>query len=190
MIAKGLDFPGVTVVGIVSADAGLHLPDFRAAERTFQLLAQVAGRAGRGDQPGRIIVQTQTPEHPAIVLASRHDFVAFARAEQELRREVGYPPHGRLLRVILEDEDESRVRGTAEPMGEELRRRLHGHPAQVLGPAPAPIARLRGRFRDNLLVKAPPGIDSLDRAREAVVELAGPVTRPRISIDVDPVGML
>ena len=190
MIAKGLDFPGVTVVGIVSADSGLHLPDFRAAERTFQLLMQVAGRAGRGDLPGRILVQTHAPEHPSIVLAARHDFVAFAEVEQKLRAELGYPPEGRLIRVVLDDEDEARVRVAGDELAAALGQALQGDPAQVLGPAPAPIAKLRGRHRINLLVKAPAGEESLDRARRALVELTTPISRPRISIDVDPVGML
>src|SRR6185503_14255333 len=109
MLAKGLDFPRVTVVGIVSADVSLHLPDFRAAERTFQLLSQVAGRAGRGALAGEIVVQTTAPSHPAVVLAARHDFEGFAEAESRLREELGYPPHGRLLRAVIEDRDETKV---------------------------------------------------------------------------------
>ena len=100
MIAKGLDFPNVTLVGVVSADTALHLPDFRAAERTFQLVAQVAGRTGRGDKPGRVIVQTFSPEHPAIRLAALHDFVGFAEYELPIRKDFGVPPFGRLVRVI------------------------------------------------------------------------------------------
>lgn len=190
MIAKGLDFPRVSVVGIVSADSSLHLPDFRAAERTFQLLSQVAGRAGRGEIEGRIIVQTAAPEHPAIVQAARHDFVAFAKNETALRRELGYPPFGRLIRVVFEDADEPRVRQAASSCAELLQQLLAGDALQVLGPAPAPIALQRGRHRHHLIIKAVGAGDSLARARAVLCRFAAETSRPRVSIDVDPVGML
>ena len=194
MIAKGLDFPGVTLVGVMSADSTLHLPDFRAAERTFQLLSQVSGRAGRGKKPGRILVQTMTPEHPAVSAATRHDFEGFARTEVILRRELDYPPSGRLLRVIVEDKDEQRVKSTAQRIATVLEAVLRDIPGgksiQVLGPAPAPIALLRGRHRHHLLVKAPLRETGFSRVRAALVELAAEHARPRVTIDVDPVGLL
>ena len=189
MIAKGLDFPRVTVVGIISPDQGLSMPDFRAAERTFQLIAQVAGRAGRGERPGRIVIQTCLPEEPAIALASRHDFEAFAAREGAVRKKLGHPPYSRQIRVVCEDEDGKRAEAEAERLVEEVRRAVAGG-AEVLGPAPAAIALLRGRHRWNLMVRAPLAGDGLERARARLVELAATITRPQVAIDVDPVSML
>ena len=191
MIAKGLDFPRVTVVGIVQADAALHLPDFRAAERTFQLVAQVAGRAGRGELAGRILLQTTSPEHPAIQRAARHDFAGFAAGETLLREELGYPPHGRLVRVLADDPDAARVEVAMAECAATLRAALEPHDIAVLGPAPAPIAQLRGRFRQHLLVKSSREPRVFERARSAVIEAtAGFGARPRVAIDVDPVDLL
>ena len=190
MIAKGLDFPRVTVVGIISADAALHLPDFRAAERTYQLISQVAGRAGRGDLEGHIVVQTVTPEHPAIVEAARHDYAAFAGLEDRLRAELGYPPHGKLIRVVFEDQDEQRVLESAARVASILRERLTEDGVFILGPAPAPLALLRGRHRHHILVKANAAGTGLALARTLLVRLATESARPRVSIDIDPVGML
>jgi len=189
MIAKGLDFPRVTVVGIVSADSTLHLPDFRSAERTFQLVSQVAGRSGRGELVGHTVVQTAAPEHPAIVQSARHDYETFASLEMEMRQELGYPPFGRLIRVLLEDEDEARVRAAAQRFAAELSERVTALGATVLGPAPAPLSLVRGRHRLHVLVKAPEGSPALPAARAALVELAAETARPRVAIDVDPVGM-
>ncbi|HEV8112514.1 MAG TPA: primosomal protein N' [Planctomycetota bacterium] len=190
MIAKGLDFPRVTVVGIVSADSSLHLPDFRAAERTFQLLSQVAGRAGRGELAGEIVVQTTSPAHPAILTAARHDFEAFAAAESRLRAELGYPPHGRLLRVVVEDKDETKVVETSRACAELVRRLPDATGVAVLGPAEAPIAMVRGRHRHHVLVKSPIGDAGFDAAREALRKFADSTQRPRVILDVDPASML
>jgi primosomal protein N' (replication factor Y) len=186
MIAKGLDFPRVTLVGIVNADGALHLPDFRAAERTFQLISQVAGRAGRGELAGRIVVQTTAPDHEAIVRAAAHDFAGFAAGEDELRGELGYPPHLRLVRVVIEDDDPELVAETVARCAAALRG-VEG--ALVLGPSPAPIAMMRGRHRHHVLAKA--GTDAvLDGVRSALLELTGTQRKPRVVVDVDPVGML
>jgi primosomal protein N' (replication factor Y) len=190
MIAKGLDFPRVTVVGIVSADSALHLPDFRAAERTFQLLSQVAGRAGRGELPGEIVVQTTAPAHPAIVLAARHDFESFAAAESRLRSELGYPPHGRLLRAVIEDRNETQVVETSRACAELVRKLPDAKGIAVLGPAEAPIAMLRGRHRHHVLVKTAAAGEGFEAAREALRALAASTQRPRITVDVDPASML
>ena len=190
MIAKGLDFPRVTLVGIISADSSLHLPDFRAAERTFQLLVQVAGRAGRGDLAGRILIQTQTPEHPAIVRAARHDYEGFAAEEDRLRQELGYPPYGRLVRVVFDDEDGERVRKVAQACADRLYELAPTEGFAVLGPAECPIAMLRGRHRTHLLLKAPARGSSLDRARECLIAFAEEHARPRITLDVDPASLL
>ena len=134
MIAKGLDFPNVTLVGVVSADTALHLPDFRAAERTFQLVAQVAGRTGRGDKPGRVIVQTFSPEHPAIRLAALHDFVGFAEYELPIRKDFGVPPFGRLVRVIARGPNEAAVQSYMDDLHAAFR--SDADPSvRILGPA-------------------------------------------------------
>jgi primosomal protein N' (replication factor Y) len=190
MIAKGLDFPRVTVVGIISADGSLHQPDFRAAERTFQLLAQVSGRAGRGVLKGEIVVQTGTPAHPAIVCAAKHDYEGFVAAESRLRAELGYPPHGRLLRVVFDDPEESQVAAGAKELGDYLRETLPKDGTLVLGPAEAPIALQRGRHRHHLIVKAPANAPGLEEARDRIAQFADARARPRITIDVDPASML
>jgi len=189
MIAKGLDFPRVTLVGVVAADSTLHLPDFRAAERTFQLLSQVAGRAGRSDLGGRTIVQTYVPTHPAIVHAAAQDYEAFAASEGAARAELGYPPYGRLVRVVIEDRDEVRARDAAEALGAALAERFSSQGVSVLGPAPAPLSKVRERFRLHLLLKAAEGV-SLAAPRALLIEAAARAKNPRIAVDVDPIGML
>jgi len=189
MIAKGLDFPRVTVVGVVNADLALHLPDFRSSERTFQLLAQVAGRAGRGLLDGRIVVQSSTPGHPAIVAAAKHDYEGFARSEARLRAELGYPPHGRLLRVVLEAEDPGKLDDAARACGALLRGAV-GTAGQVLGPAEAPIALLRGRHRKHVLVKGRRDGKAVEDARKALRGFDPGHARVRVAIDVDPMSML
>ncbi|HXJ30512.1 MAG TPA: primosomal protein N' [Gemmatimonadales bacterium] len=159
MIAKGLDFPGVTVVGVVDADTGLHLPDFRAAERTFQLVAQVAGRAGRGPAGGRVVVQTRSPDHHALRAAATHSIAAFAAMELPLRAlpNPPYPPHVGLIRFVALGRTEDAAAGRATRVAEWLRRanseRLGGA-LIILGPAPCPIARLHGRWRSHVLIKS------------------------------------
>lgn len=191
MIAKGLDFPRVTLVGIVDADSSLHLPDFRGAERTFQLVAQVAGRAGRGDLPGRIVVQTHAPEQPAVKLAARHDYDAFAVHECDAREELAYPPHGRLIRVLVEHESPARCEEESGRLAEALRTELEGTGVSVLGPAPAPFERLRDRHRWNLLVKARLADEApFAHAREVLRRLAAERGRVRVVVDVDPISML
>ncbi|MHC4263186.1 MAG: replication restart helicase PriA [Planctomycetota bacterium] len=190
MIAKGLDFPRVTLVGIVSADTSLHLPDFRSAERTFQLIAQVAGRAGRAELEGRIVVQTENPEHPAVRFAARHEFAPFALAELESRRSLGYPPFGRLVRCVFEDEDGDKCAQVADATVKQLHASLAETDAIVLGPAPAPLALVRNRYRHHCLIKVPLGSPSLDRARDVLLEIAARTSRPKILVDVDPMGML
>ncbi len=188
MIAKGLDFPGVTLVGIVSADTALHLPDFRAAERTFQLVEQVSGRAGRGVEPGRIVVQTSSPEHPAIALAARHRYEEFARAELEFRRELGYPPFSRLLRTVVEGSVEGAVVDAAAAVARALREaRLAG--VSILGPAPAPLALVRGRHRHHVLAKCRDEA-GLAGVRALALDLARISATLRVSIDVDPVSLM
>jgi len=157
IVAKGHDFPGVRLVGVIAADLGLHMPDFRAAERTFQLLTQVSGRAGRDDSPGRVVLQTFTPDHYAIEPVVEHDYERFYREELEHRRALGYPPCGLLAQVVVSSEREDAALAFAQTLAERADEALHEHPAgsvQILGPAPAPLARLRGRYRFHLLLKA------------------------------------
>ena len=157
MIAKGLDFPGVTLVGVINADVGLNLPDFRAAERTFQLLAQVAGRAGRGGVAGEVLVQTARPQHPALRAALRHDYEAFAESELADRELPGYPPHRRLVNLVVSGSTEERVAEAAEGTAAMARHIVDQHDLadiEVVGPAPCPIDRIRGRWRWHLLLKS------------------------------------
>jgi primosomal protein N' (replication factor Y) len=190
MIAKGLDFPRVTLVGIVAADQGLHLPDFRCGERTFQLIAQVAGRAGRGRLPGRVVVQTRDPEHAAVRLGASGDYAAFVRQELEERSGLLYPPLGRLVRAVLEDADETRVRDGAARCAEELAPLVHPGELEIGGPLPAPQELLRGRHRHHLLVKAAEDSPRFERAIELLAERSARESRPALKVDVDPMSML
>jgi primosomal protein N' (replication factor Y) len=188
MVTKGHDFPGVTLVGVVLADTALALPDFRAAERTFQLLTQVAGRAGRGDDPGQVVVQTFHPHSPAVAFAVGHDFAGFAELELDRRRSLGYPPFGRMLAVRVEG-SESGARRTAEALGEAARPAL-GDGVTMLGPAPAAIERIRGRSRWHLLFRAADAA-ALRRIHRALRPTAArPPGGASIRFDVDPHAML
>ena len=187
MIAKGLHFPRVTLVGIVSADTSLVLPDFRGAERTFSLVAQVAGRAGRGDQAGRVVVQTTMPDHPAIRFAAEHDFEAFAAAELPDREAHGYPPYRRLLHVLVRGPGKESVAAHAEDRARRLLAGV-GEGVAVLGPAEPSVARVQGLWRRHVLVKAP---DPRGIARALDVLKAAPRASGRIeeAWDVDPQGI-
>jgi len=157
MVAKGLDLPLVTLVGVVTADTALHLPDFRAGERTFQLLTQVAGRAGRSILGGKVIVQTYSPNHYAIQAASGHDYEAFYRQELAFRREQGYPPYRRLVRLIRVGRSYKRCQEDAERLYRVLENKIArlGLPGvDLIGPAPAFHARLRGNYRWHIIVRA------------------------------------
>jgi primosomal protein N' (replication factor Y) len=138
MIAKGLDFPNVTLVGVVNADVGLHLPDFRSAERTFQLLAQVAGRAGRGDRGGQVMVQTFTPDHPCVTLAAKHDFAEFAKLELSYRQQHRYPPYERLARLIVRSEKEDAAAAFADQLAGAFREAIKRASTSVSGGRQAP----------------------------------------------------
>ncbi len=192
MVTKGHDLPNVTLVGVINADAALSMPDFRASERTFQLLVQVAGRAGRGDVPGRVIVQTWDPEHPAGALAARHDVDGFLERELRDRRELGYPPHARSALIRVDAPEEPAARRACAQMAEVALACEAGRSGRVLvqGPAPAPIARIRNRWRFRVMLRAadrPP----LREALAAVDAARGSLARGvRASIDVDPVQLL
>jgi primosomal protein N' (replication factor Y) len=194
MITKGHDVTGVTLVGALLADLSLNLPDFRAGERTFQLLSQVAGRSGRGDDPGTVIIQTYAPDHYAIRYLLSHDYKGFFTAEIEFRRALHYPPFSRLVCLKLDgpklDEVEKKARMLGATLQNKLSRSSTGREKiEILGPAPAPIEKLRNRYRWQLLLKGKQSSSLLDlakRAREAL-----PRSRTvRLHIDVDPYNML
>jgi primosomal protein N' (replication factor Y) len=191
MVTKGHDVPGVTLVGVVLADLSLSFPDFRSAERTFQLLAQVAGRAGRGDVAGRVVVQTLQPQHPSLAAAAGHDFAAFAARELEARRELGYPPFSRLVLIRIEGPLAADVERIAAELGEKLRAAA-ARRFTVLGPAPAPIERLRRRHRRQILLRGSSGAT----LRQAVADVLPPLRAAaqrgdvRLIVDVDPQHML
>ena len=194
MVAKGHDFPDVTLVGIVSADTGLYFPDFRSGERTFQLLTQAAGRAGRKDKPGEVVIQTRTPEHPVLQFSKNHDFEAFYRWELAHRRELGYPPFGRLLLVRFKSADENKALAAAQSFQTTI-----GRPAgvQQLGPVPAPISKAKGQYRFHILFREEKSADSggikLRQTVRRALEQFQAQSRfqsVRVHVDVDPVDMM
>ncbi|MFY0544473.1 primosomal protein N' [Brevibacillus sp. H7] len=187
MIAKGLDFPRVTLVGVIAADTSLHLPDFRAAEKTFQLLTQVGGRAGRHELEGDVIVQTYTPEHYSIVHATGHDYAAFYREEMEQRRRAGYPPYYRLVLITFSHEDVPVVIRAAGVMAEYLRPRLAAT-TRLLGPVASPIARVKDRFRFQIMLKYrdEPQLAELLAEAAAHFEEWNKQHKTLMTIDVDP----
>jgi primosomal protein N' (replication factor Y) (superfamily II helicase) len=192
MVTKGHDLPNVTLVGVINADAALSLPDFRAAERAFQLLVQVAGRAGRGDKPGRVLIQTYNPEHAAIVYAQAHDVLGFIEHELTDRRELGYPPFARIALVRADAIVEKDTRGACETMARIAHEAAarSGSRVDVVGPAPAPLSRLRNRFRYQLMIRSKDRralravLAQLDLARAALPRSV------HCSIDIDPMQLL
>lgn len=183
MLAKGHDLPNVTLVGVVSADIALHMPDYRSGERAYQLLTQVAGRAGRGSRPGRVIVQTYTPEHYAIRATAAHDYRAMYEAEMCVRRAAGYPPFGRLARLLFAHTSAAYAEEEARRLAEELRavheeRGVPGH--DLIGPAPAFHARIKGRWRWQIVI----------RGHDPASLLAGVTLRKGWTVDVDPVTLI
>jgi primosomal protein N' (replication factor Y) len=195
MIAKGLDYPNVTLVGVISGDTALALPDFRAAERTFQLITQVAGRAGRGDVPGRVVLQTFQPDQQAITSALSQDYVGFAERELQSRRQVSLPPFARMVRIVLRDEQEQKVHQRTEELAAvfsqaiEATRTASSPTIDLKGPMPCPINRIAGYWRDQLILRS----RSVARLQEvlAVVREKGLLSAgDRVAVDVDPVSLL
>ncbi len=191
MIAKGWDIPSVGVVGIVDADTALHLPDFRGAERTFQLITQVSGRTGRGSIPGEVVVQTWSPEHPALEAARLSDLEGFYARELDLRRDASYPPFTALLRGIVRGKDADAVARVAQELATRLRPlEAEDPPAAILGPTPAPLERIRGEYRHHLFVKFPGDLVPGDRVRSLLQGFRRRESDPRVALDVDPVSMM
>ena len=203
MVAKGLDFAGVTLVGVISADTALNMPDFRAAERAFGLLTQVSGRAGRGYRPGHVFVQTFNPEHESVAAAANHDYEAFYRREIANRRELAYPPFTRLVNIISSDEDsraaEGRLRLLSSRLGAEKKTDLGGPlllfgagadgDIAVLGPAPCPLSRLKNQHRWHILLKTSDMELLRGKLREAW-GLLSQTDRRGLTIDVDPLSLM
>jgi primosomal protein N' (replication factor Y) (superfamily II helicase) len=191
MIAKGLHFPNVTLVGIIYADLSLHMPDFRAGERTFQLLTQVAGRAGRGDVEGEVFVQAFTPFHPAIQYARRHDFVGFYDQEIEFREQLRYPPLSRIALLTLRGRNEDKVRLSAEHVRSELEKSLSTKTISdlvIAGPAPAPLARAETFYRYQLMLRTR-AMTKLSRAIAKMQEALALPDDVMIAVDIDPVDL-
>jgi primosomal protein N' (replication factor Y) len=195
MIAKGLDFPNVTLVGVINADIGVHIPDFRAAERTFQLLSQVAGRAGRGPRGGKVLIQTFNPQQPSIALAAKHDYQTFVTIETGHREMHQYPPFQRLARVIVRGRDRAMAGLFADKLAAALNKMLPavlgsaGTTVRVLGPAEAPVFRLKGYFRFHLQLQSASSV-ALHQVLRATLPRQKPPSGVEYAVDVDPLAML
>jgi primosomal protein N' (replication factor Y) len=196
MVAKGHDYPHITLVGIVCADLSLSMPDFRAGERTFQLLAQVAGRAGRGKSPGRVILQTYNPGHFSIEAARNQDYEAFFRQEIQYRKTLGYPPFSRLIQLRISGADADQTAAQAQRIGRYCRQlcRRHSQFAQleILGPIEAPLARIANKYRWQLLFKATRYKLLQKFAHALLFDEHAPAGKRGVSvaIDVDPVFLM
>jgi primosomal protein N' (replication factor Y) len=188
MIAKGLHFPNVTLVGIINADLALHLPDFRAGERTFQLLTQVAGRAGRGETPGEVFVQTYTPFSPSIQFARHHDFAGYFQQELEFRERCDFPPFKHAILITVRSAHEARAKFSAETLARRLKETLG--PEFILGePSPAPLEKLQGQFRFHILMRG----EAIMRLSRLVRETLDKLPFPEdvaVAVDVDPYQLL
>lgn len=187
MLTKGLDLPQVTLVGVVAADGLLNLPDYRAAERAFQTLTQVAGRAGRGDDPGRVIIQTYSPEHSVIQAVQQHEYESFTQSELQQREALNYPPYGRLILLKLSSTEAASVEHTAQIVAD----KLGNHAAsgyEILGPAPASILRVANRYRWQIMLKIAPGLQPQLPDWHDVRSLCPPSVS--LTIDVDPLNLM
>jgi primosomal protein N' (replication factor Y) len=190
MISKGLDFPNVTLVGVIDADTVLHQPDLRSTERTFQLIAQVAGRTGRSHKGGRVLVQSCCPGEPAILKASRHDYAGFAQAELEHRQQMRAPPFEHLARIIIRGPDEQTAHAEAQRMADLVRKAIAegALPIRVLGPAPAPVARLKGNFRFHFQLSAV-AVESIQVLWRSVSDSLKPASGVEFTVDMDPISL-
>ena len=191
MVAKGLDFPEVTLVGVISADTGMHLPDFRSAERSFQLLTQVAGRSGRGTTAGEVVIQTLLPEDEALLAASQQDYEAFSHRELAERRQAGFPPFGRLVIFRWRSTDEQGIEKAAQEGIAALRTSLDEN-ALLLGPGPAPLSRLRGHYRWQALLRGPSPryLHEMTAGALPTMRAAAKSHATAFTINVDPLTMM
>ncbi|MBS1716645.1 MAG: primosomal protein N' [Armatimonadetes bacterium] len=185
MVAKGLDFPNVTLVGVILADISLNMPDFRATERTFQLLTQVAGRAGRGKFPGEVFIQTFTPDHPAVQRACQHDYIGFFEAAREERKDVGYPPFRRLVNIVFSGEHLSEVRAAATEAAAKIKAAMPD--AEIRGPVDCPLEKLQTKWRWHLLLRLKPH-EQASKVSEVLEDLNSKTVQ--VMVDIDPYSML
>lgn len=191
MVAKGHDVPNVTLVGVLGVDGSLNIPDFRASERTFQLLMQVAGRSGRGERPGRVIVQSFSPEHSSIQLAAKHDYLSFYEWECAIRRELSYPPFGRLIRFQFQSGKIENIEKFAALLEKNLSHLEAGKEVQILGPAPSPLEKIRGQYRYGLILKSAQRKKLRQVAQNLMIWLEKEAPSGlKWSVDVDPIEML
>ena len=188
MVSKGFDFPNVTVVGVLLADIGMGLPDFRASERIFSLLMQVSGRCGRGEDPGRVIIQAVQDESDLLNYVKLHDYDGFYRRELEMRKILGYPPFSRLARFLIRGKDEKKVGEIADKIADVVTDVVKDSDSVVMGPAPAPLEKIGGNFRHHIIVKAK-NTDILKAAARAAYA-SHRLTEPYLEIDIDPYDML
>ncbi len=191
MIAKGLDFPNVTLVGVISADTILNLPDFRASERTFQLISQVAGRTGRGTKGGRVVVQSFNPRHYSITYAAAHDYDGFAKKELEYRKQLNYPPFGKLARIVFRSRKEDKAREKSSVVAEKLKEitKTNGGNLEILGPSPAPVTKINDMFRWHLLIRSQ-NHSHIHDALQKISDMLKPSKSVQAIVDVDPYMML
>jgi primosomal protein N' (replication factor Y) len=200
MVAKGHDYPGITLVGVILADATINMPDFRSAERTFQILTQVSGRAGRGETPGEVIIQTYRPDHYAIRYAATHDYEGFVQEELFFRKELGYPPYARMTRFRVDGQSSAAAEQFAGKLAERLRQWVSREgrkgdkkeAVEILGPAPGVFGKLQGRFRWQVVLKGESAKDLSRIVRNACLATGGDLRPPsgvRFGVDVDPVDL-
>ncbi len=192
MIAKGLDFPNVTLVGVVDADVGINLPDFRASERCFQLLSQVAGRAGRGPKGGKVLIQTRLPSHHAVRCALTHDYATFVREEMEGRVSPSYPPNLRLMNIVFSGTNDGNTASLATRGADWIRKLLETHTSgdvTLVGPAPCPIEKVKTRWRWHVLLKSQ-NSSELTRVGRYFMEKFPVPAALRVTLDRDPVALL
>jgi primosomal protein N' (replication factor Y) len=192
ILAKGHDFPDVTMVGVIAADAGLSFPDFRSAERTFQLLTQVAGRAGRGTAPGRVVIQSFYPENYALHFAQKQDYQGFFEKEIEYRRLMGYPPFRNLIQIVVSDPDNSKAMRNADKIAAVLKShfgKMKSAP-HLLGPAAAPLEKLRGSYRMQILIKVHSDGDMTPSLLDCFADLDNHKLSSKVHVDVDPLSLL
>jgi len=189
MVAKGHDLPGVTLVGVISADMSLSIPDFRAGERTFQLITQVAGRAGRGDKKGKVIIQTLKPENSVIKFAARQDSINFLKSELKLRSEIGYPPFTKLVNIKFTGKKESQIANYTRSLASKILSKFPLDSIEILGPSQAPINKIKNKYRWQLLIKSANQRDlhKFIRSLSKAIRLAELPSAIKISFDVDPI---
>jgi len=186
MVAKGHDYPGVTLVGVVSADSALHIPDFRSGERTFSLLTQVAGRAGRGKKPGKVLVQTFTPEHYAIISASKHDYTAFYNEEIRSRKELDLPPYSHLVKITFRSHSQAKAMESAQGLTKLLQEKKNKNILHIAGPVISSIPRLRKEYRWDVILKARRAEDAVNLLRNALPKFKKS-SLVKMAVDVDPI---